>query len=275
MYLLDFIFDGLKLSNLGCMVGYATSSDSDTVEMGSVVELETVINHGTYRREIVNSDYDDVVTASFDIIRSPCGGGHGEFLTDKEISWFMRWLNRKEYCKFIPIYSDSVSFYKMYYMGTFTEVNAIKMSGNVIGFNLTFEANAPFGFIDLEPTTFTLNAGQTFTLFDESEEIGKIYPDEIVITCNGNGSIELTNSMEPERVTEIKNCTNGEIITMDCVHKIITSSNHNGLYNDFNYVFPRLSNTMRDKKNILENSGITPYSVQITYSPIRKVGIIV
>ena len=86
MYLVDFVYDGLKLSDFGCMVGSAVTSNNDSVEMGSVVKLETAINHGSYISEIVNADYPDVYSVTFDIFKKPCGGGYKDVFEDKEVT---------------------------------------------------------------------------------------------------------------------------------------------------------------------------------------------
>ena len=296
MYLVDFVYDGLKLSDFGCMVGSAVTSNNDSIDMGSVVKLETNINHGTYRSEIVNADYPDVYTVTFDIFRTPCGKGHGDYFDDKEVTWFMRWLNRKEYKKFIPIYDNPRDFYRVFFMGTFTECKAIQIQGHVYGFTLTFTSNSPFAYLDYKPNTFnvinngtsfsivnpytkateTLTGG-SFTIYDESEELGAVYPSKVEIRLNAAGRLVIKNDFDdPDRYTEVKNCANNEVITFDCIHKVITAKRgeleHPKLYNDFNYVFPRLMNDFYNHMNLFY---VTPAcTITIDYNPIRKVGVI-
>ena len=184
----------------------------------------------------------------------------------------MRWLNRKEWCKFKPIYDD-LSFPNVYFMGTFTEISTINKGGVVCGLALTFTTNAPFGFMEFEDNTFTVSSvNGTFTIYDESDELGNKYPDKVTIRMNNGGDFSLTNSLN-ERTTTIKNCVANEVITLDCINKIITSSvSHERLYNDFNYVYPMLTNTDTDSKNVF--TATLPCVVTFEYKPIRKVGII-
>ena len=288
MYLVDFIYDGLKLSNFNCMVGDAVTSSESSLSMGSVIELETAINHGSYTSEIINANYPEVYTVTFDIFKKPCGGGHGDYFEDKEVTWFMRWLNRKDYHEFIPIYDNEQDFYRLFFMGTFTECKAISLQGKVYGFALTFTSNSPFAYLDYKPNTFTVTdiclrrqiSGKyvdcgSFSFNDTSEELGAVYPKSFVIKLSEDGDLIIQNDMDkPNRYTEIRNCSSGEIITLDCIHKVITTSNtgHTKIYNDFNYVFPRLSNTFKESRNtfyVSKRSEIT-----IDYNPIRKVGVI-
>lgn len=293
MYLVDFVYDGLKLSDFGCMVGSAVTSNNDSVEMGSVVKLETAINHGSYISEIVNADYPDVYSVTFDIFKKPCGGGYKDVFEDKEVTWFMRWLNRKDYKKFIPIYDNPKDFYRVFFMGSFTECKAINIQGQVYGFAVTFTSNSPFAYLDYKPNTFNvINTGEqfviinsatklqetltggTFSLYDESEELGAVYPKSFVIKLSAGGDLILKNSMDKaERYTEVRNCVADETLTFDCIHKVITSDKeHTKLYNDFNYVFPRLINEFYDGMN--KFSMTINGEVTVDYNPIRKVGVI-
>ena len=293
MYLVDFVYDGLKLSDFGCMVGSAVTSNNDSVEMGSVVKLETAINHGSYISEIVNADYPDVYSVTFDIFKKPCGGGYKDVFEDKEVTWFMRWLNRKDYKKFVPIYDNPKDFYRVFFMGSFTECKAINIQGQVYGFAVTFTSNSPFAYLDYKPNTFNvINTGEqfiiinsatkqeetltggTFSLYDESEELGAVYPKSFVIKLSAGGDLILKNSMDKaERYTEVRNCVADETLTFDCIHKVITSDKeHVKLYNDFNYVFPRLMNEFYDGMN--KFSMTINGEVTVDYNPIRKVGVI-
>lgn len=280
MFLTDFVFDDYTLSDFGCMVGCAVTSVEENPAMGSNVKLETVKNHGVYTEEIVNADYDDPISLTFDIVKASCPKTveANEYFTDNELSFFMRWLNRKKYCKFIPIY-DSHDYYKTYFMGTFTEIKAINIGGHVIGLTLTFTANASFGYLSQIENTFQIPSGGVFTLTDFSDEIGTIYPKSFVLTCNESGDYEIKHKLQNEnewtRSTEIKNCEANEVLTMDCIHKVITTSNanHTTLYNDFNYTFPRLNNTLRERMNVFTVNK--DCIVTIAYNPIRKAGVIV
>ena len=297
MYLVDFIYDGYKLSDFGCMVGAYTSSNSDSIEMGSVIELETAVNNGSYISEIVNAKYPNPYTVTFDIIKKPCGIVTGDRFKDNEVSWFMRWLNRKEYHKFVPIYDNSRDYYKLYLMGTFTECKAINIQGQVFGFSLTFTSNSPFSYLDYDPMTFNVTSKTHpiklvdpytnlyrdsiqmgyFEVYDESEEVGSIYPTSFVIKIKEDSEndplIIYNNKDKSNRFTEIRKCINNEIITLDCIHKVIdTNMPHKTLYNDFNYVFPRLYNDFNTQKNIIYVSKLC--EITIEYKPIRKVGVI-
>lgn len=280
MYLTDFIYDGYKLSDFGCIVGCSVTDVNENPTMGSNVKLETVNNNGSHTNEIINANYDEPIVMTFDIIKYSCpkSANAEEYFSDNELSFFMRWLNRQRYYKFIPLY-DSNDYYNLYFMGTFTEIKAIKIGKHVLGLTLTFTTNASFGFLSLPDNIFKIPSGGSFVFTNFSDEIGNIYPTSFVLTCDVSGDYIIQHKLQTEtnwsRITEIKNCEAGEVINMDCIHKVITTSNtnHTTLHNDFNYVFPRLSNTLQDCENVfLVNQDC---SIQISYNPIRKAGVIV
>ena len=116
--------------------------------------------------------------------------------------------------------------------------------------------------------------GGAFSLYDESEELGAVYPKSFTVKVLTAGDLIIKNDMDDlSRYTEIKNCVANETLTFDCIHKVITSDKeHTKLYNDFNYVFPRLINEFSECMNqfyLTLNS-----TVVVDYNPIRKVGVI-
>ena len=112
---------------------------------------------------------------------------------------------------------------------------------------------------------------ETISLYDQSDEIGYIYPD-MTIRCLESGNLKIQNSMEDDRNFYLANVESGEIITLHGEEQIIESnrSSHN-IYDDFNFKFPRICNTYENKNNVLTFS--IPIECTLTYSPIRKVGI--
>ena len=273
MYLTDFLYDGVKLSSLGYLVGSAVTSNNESASAGSRLELQTVVNHGNHLTGIVNATYNEPITVTFDIIKYQCSDAVSPEMEDNEIASLVRWLNRKEWCKFKPLYND-LSFSNVYFMGTFNEISTIIKGGVVVGLTLTLTTNAPWGFMEYDDNTFTISqANGSFIIYDLSDELGNKYPEKIIITTTAGGDLSFTNNLN-ERTTTIKNCVSDETITLDCINKIITSNqNHTYLYNDFNYVYPMLTNTMDDSKNIFTST--LPCTVTIEYKPIRKVGILV
>lgn len=84
--------------------------------------------------------------------------------------------------------------------------------------------------------------------------------------------MSITNTFTGE-ITMVKNCVKGEKIVFDSENLIITSNvEHERLYNDFNYVYPRLFTDYRNSTNTIETS--ISCAILVEYRPIRKVGVV-
>ena len=274
-YMIDFSYHEEKLSDYGCIVASINTDFQNSVQLGSTIQFDTIKTHQNYTNNIINAKYDDVITATFDICKNPCfhKTDREMVFSDGEISHFMRWLNQKKYHKFKPIYK-SASYSDLYFYGTFTSISAIVISEKVIGFTLTFTSSSPFGYVDDKEYSVSLNTAQgQFSFFDDSDEIGSLYPYFFQIQCLSDGKLILENDRDTNN-TVIDNCVENEIITMDCGNKIIQSSKlHPTLYNDFNYYYPRFINDLENRRNLFTVS--IPCNITIKYAPIRKAGIIV
>lgn len=274
MILEDFEYNSELLSDKGCMICSITTSNNDAVSMGATLTFDSIVNNATNITENLRANYSENISVTFDICKKECKSGITTTFTKEEISHFKRWLNRKSTHKFIPIYDNDESYDMIYYYGTFTQIDAIVLAGEIVGLTLTFTSNAPWGFVD--NTDYIVNiteANGTFSIFSESDEIGYCYPDEMVITCNADGDLKIDNNLDTKSF-KVANCKSGEVLTLDCANKILTSSiSHNKLYNDFNYFFPRIVVNEALDNNIFTVS--IPCSIRIAYTSTRKVGIIV
>ena len=242
MMMVDFEYNGELLSEHGCVCGSVVSSTEDSQTLGNKLTLNTIQVRD--KNLITSAKYEEVLTKTFDIIKNPCNMDDGYEFNEEEISALMLWLNRKEYFRFVPIYDDA-NYVDLCFWGTFTEINAVTIGGKVVGFTLTITTD----------------------------------PEYMIITCLGDGDIYLSNNLdELSRKTVIKNCTTGEVLTIDCQHEIITSNKeHSTLMNDFNYNFPRLVRNYGETYNIFSfrSDEISGLDIKIKFNPIRKVGVIV
>ena len=106
-------------------------------------------------------------------------------------------------------------------------------------------------------------------LSDISDEIGYTYPN-LTITINIDGDFEMYNENTNSRMV-IKNCSVGEVITIDGDAKIISTSNDmhkSTLHNDFNFEFFKIGNTLESRNNRIYFS--LPCKCVLKYTPIIK-----
>lgn len=184
-----------------------------------------------------------------------------------ELSAIQRWLIRQDGYKdfqFIQADYDNVHFNvminKIEYIGT----------GVVKGLDISCVCDAPFGYGHIVKNIFEVTNTQSFKIIDLSDEIGYIYPDMEIEILN-NCDLSIHNSIE-NRTFQIKNCIQNEVITIDgnTLQMTTTAINHK-LYNDSNYIFPRIANKHYERTNILTITG--DCKITMTYRPIRKVGV--
>lgn len=284
----DFEYNGQRLSDFGCMVCSFDEVGLETVSIGNNLILNTVNKTMTNKFDIMSTKYDEPYSPPpFQICKHTCNNYNlgTEELEEELIARIMRWLNKKHYRKFKMLYSDGKCS-DMYFKGTFPSVRMITLGERVVGLELTFQANAPFGYY--EPLEFYMEFPDTdteFCIYDTSDEEGFIYPSKVEITILEDGDLEIFNSQET-KYTIIKNCIAGETITLDGANKIILSDvAHPNLYNDFNYTFIRIINkcgenedyyAVDNEEDEMENifTVSLPCNIYLSYSPICKMGVI-
>lgn len=273
MHMVDFEYNGESLSDYGCMI-CNFDNGQDTIDVANKITINSVKMPNSEKYMGVGSSYEDPLTVQFSICSSyTCDENNiptDTDLTDERINEIMRWLNRRGYYKFTPVYDDD-SFEDTFYYGTFN-VEMVKMGDRVVGFNLTLNTNAPYGYFETSEKKHSFDNDE-FLVFDISDEIGILYAD-VTIKCLEAGDLIIKNSLDPHNNVAIKNCSVDEIITLNGEQKIITTSktSHKTLYNDFNYHYIRIKNTYESNKNIFTSN--LKCEITINYFPIRKVGIV-
>lgn len=263
-----FMFDGKSSYNdfnlLVC--NFSTNSD-DTTSAGSKFKKRTHYSPTLKKWIYYGYEYEEPLTFTFDVIKDPCRtSGDGEFSANdiQEITnWLMRTDGNKEF--FLP---NTVFWSHIRFFGTCTNIDMKKVGDEIIGLIITLETNAPFGYSELKEAEFSTHseAQSTKTIYSFSKEEGKNFVN-IKIRCDGNGDVIIKNNYG-EMI--IRNCVDGEIITIDGQTKVITTtvSTHK-IYNDFNFQYLYI-----DKgNNYFEASGDDKFYVWITYRDIYKVGL--
>ena len=266
----DFTYCGKKLSDFHCVIGGLSTGGLDTTDIGNKLNMNAVNLPFLKKQKSVWATYDDMLTSTISIIKDPCL--NEPFFTHSEAIAIMRWLNQPKYREFIPEYSRDDWQTTVHYNVTFN-VQALTVGSSVCGFSLEMESSAPFGYYD---EVVISNNAPTLTMTDTSDEQGYIYPI-VKLEVVTAGAVVLSNSAEA-RHTIIDNCEVGEIITLDGERGFITSENadHATLFNDFNYFYPRVWNSMDDQGNDIRQNVFTvrvnaANIIELKYSPICKI----
>ena len=261
----DFEFDGLRLSDKGFMLCKFDSGGVETISNGSEITFNTVSTLRGMKHELTSSEYEDCLTATFQICKNYCDYAGDMEIEVEDMRDIMRWLNRKEFHKFKLLDDEYAG---IYFEASFN-VSRIEINGRLCGFELEMFTNRPFALH--EPVIVNIKADEanyTKGILSMSDEEGYIYPD-MEITIEESGDLEIYNAAE-NRTMRITNCKKDEIITLN--YPMITSSlpSHK-IANNFNWVFFRLATSFKNRLNEITVS--IPCSIKMTYSPIVKVGI--
>ena len=262
----DFIFDGIQLSDLGYL---AYQQDREDVTAVSAMKFETIKAAQSDISHRVGYNYESNYTTTFSIMRLSCDDPENDYLTNDDIAELTRWLSRKQYKWFREIDDNEENDDEIWYKVQI-QINKEYVGANVSGLQLIIEASTPYGFTR-EKKTKIEGITDSFSVTPYSDEEGYIYPN-IKITCNGAGTLKITNTNE-NRSTQILNCTDGEVITITGIDLLqINSSTDHDFSNDFNYVFPRFVVEYKNYKNDFEVEFQGTIDVEMTYRGIRKVG---
>lgn len=267
MYALDFEYDGQYLSDYGFIISdIGGTSDMDVVSAGSTITFNTIpINRGK-RYSKTGTKYESCIQANFDICKNT--DIYDDLrISDDEYRDLARWLNREEFLKLQFLNDGSVEQESCYYNASFN-IEKITVNKELYGVRLTMETDSPFGYGQEFMTVLNINDTQKrYTITDMSDAIGYTYP-VITVTCKENGNLTIRNETE-NCISVIQNCSAGEVITMDGATGIISSSmDSHHLYDDFNFEYIRIGNTIENRNNKITVS--LQCRMEIRYSPIIK-----
>ncbi len=271
MYATDFEYDGYTLSDFGMTICSFQSAGLETVSSGADLSFQTVKPSGSDKFRFYGSGYEESFTATIQICKSPCGGT-GFYPEPSEISALQRWLCRKD--GYHPFHVIQEDLKDIFWNAAFT-CRQLVFNGRTAGLELMLYTDAPYAYLKSEPVSCSLTPGDSFSLFDQSDETGSIYPT-VEILCKGQGDIRLTNSMD-RKILTLTSLSFNERITLDGEHKIITSSlQRKDLPDHFNFYFPRIRNTFRERENIftlIGNDKAIPCDITFHYHPVIKTGL--
>ena len=266
----DFIYDGLRLSDLGYMIVSFDGSKGGEITTDSQLSYNHAPMMGGKRQPYITSVYEDPLEMEFYIGKNICNGKQdmsksSYSITLEDMAYLKRWLVRHYPHKLTVVGGDYDS---IYWMGSFNVKEYVLGDGRV-GATLTFECDAPFGYKDDVVISGELDADESFDYNCISDEIGWIYPD-IEIMVKQDGDLVITNN--DERETIIKNCLANEIITIDKNLQISSSFSSHKIADDFNYVYYRVNNQFNSVSNTIKTN--LSISFEIKYSPYAKVVIV-
>ena len=263
----DFEYDGIALSDKGLAIVSFDGAQDDDIETDSQRTFESISLFGGRYQPFVTSVFEDRLEVEFSIAKNFCGDtANNPYFTIQEIEDIQYWLNRPTSHKFKIL--NEVEYADVYWEGSFN-LQWVKMGEDTIGFNATFISNRPYAIGEEVLYEKELGGNEELILPDFSFDEGSIVPN-IQLTILEDGDLALSNTFnEKEVVTEINNCTNGEIINFSNLLQIVTTEETHKIYDDFNWVFPRIYNLYGNTINKFKSN--LRCNCKIYYNPVRKV----
>lgn len=280
MYAKDFMYDDMYLSDFGFVIcSFDNANGLETINAGSQIVFNTTAIQNGKKFNLIDTQYDECLSTTFQICKNPDRYKGDSFaISDFEFRDIMRWLNRKEFLKFMITDNDNY-FNDYYYEATFN-INQIKINGITYGIELNMITNRPFALqesVIYSKTNMDGSIHDCLEIYDVSDETGIIYPKlEIIVKELNDADVVLRCSTVGLSRYDIviKNCVLNEKITIE--HPLISTTNtthQETLFDDFNFMFPKISNNNRNNINKIWLFSDVKADITISYEPIRKVGI--
>lgn len=267
MYAIDFEYDGIRLSDYGMMICTFNGNDSETVSSGSDLTFNLVKSIGSDISRLCGAKYEESYSATFQICKNDCYSSK-KYFSPLEVSSLQRWLCRKDgFHEFKIIQND----YEGIHWNVTFSAKQILFGGRIVGMELTLFTDSPYAYGNEQSATFNINSsGTTFSLYDQNDEIGYIYPT-VKVTNTSVGNLSIINSLSSKGT--IINLENTDTIILNGTNKTIVSENNYDLSrNKFNFTFPKLINTFDNRENIFTVSGVDG-NITFSYCPKIKIGL--
>ena len=270
MILSDFEWCGQSASLFGLIPCRFSTSGPETAENGASLELTAVNVPGSHRWNYLSGRYANALTGTFQVCKDPCTAAAPCFSAG-ELRFFNRWLARNDgYHKF-KIARDPDGGYCEFYFNAMLNVKKMEYSGNVIGLEITVTTDAPYAYFEPKTALMDMTAEPfRYTYTDVSDEVGRLCP-AFRITCCADGDYAVSNTLSGI-IARINGCIQGEILTMDSEHRILTSTvRGDDVMKAFNFGWLDIQNTYEERRNTYTSN--LPCSITMTYSPIAKIGL--
>lgn len=262
----EFLFNHHSSIEYNIVCGYF-DMPSGNVSGGVQTNLSTESNYDGSSFYIINNNYSEAINFELSIVRNHCSDGI-TFFSQREIRAIVTWLcNPIDYCDF-QIKDDLYN--NIIYRAKFTKPQYHTMGDKVVGMTFTCTFERPYGLSEPRRYNFALDSSNSrFKTFNGSDETTKcLYPKTVIIRVVEAGEVSLHNLAEDNHTaTTFTDCITNEIITMDCEHRRITSTNNdNPILSRFNKHWVRFVSG----ENEFETNG--DFEIEIEYQEARKVG---
>lgn len=269
MYITDFEFDGVKLSDFNCIVVTFDNTSDGTYTVGGKTDFITSEPNKSGKIYYFGSKRNEPLSAKIQITKNGWFEHDSPYFSQNEISKISRWLNRADGYHKLILESEDNTDTPIYYMAQIN-VSAIEHGSNILGLELEVNTDRPWGNVDRK-VEMDIDDIKTFNIEDFSDDVGETKM-KITITPTEAGDLTIKNSLFKDEIV-VTDCAAGEQISIDGVNQIIqTTDSLSNIAKRFNkWNFPKIANTFTNRSN--EFTVSLPCHIVLEWTENRKVGI--
>lgn len=284
----DFEFNGIKLSDLGYRIVTFGNVTNGEVSAGGEITFSTSKAINGTKWNFNGSKYETPYSFTCQICKfdNCCDI---QSIDTREQAFIHRFLVRKDGYRYFRWLTKG---HENIYYNVQIAMQWYKVGDDIIGATLTITCDAPWGYSPIQTYEIAISSGQSFTIFNDSDDIGAIIPNQIEILISSNGNLRLSNSLEsyysPTYPSmKIDNCKTNEVIVINGITKQISSNKSSHVIaDDYNYKPLRLINLDELYTYSVSNSKLTSLNdlranvitvsgcdctISLAYRTIRKV----
>lgn len=255
MYAESFEFNGVDCRDVGiCMMDFDGFNNDGVASLGDEVSFITTRAAHSDRLHFHGYNREQTMTLHFQIGKDPAVASDMEF-SRAELAFLKSWLERRDGYHFLRFFQKD---YEDTYFYCQIHVEWIRVTGRIVGAELSATCNAPYGYSGIQGMDVNLQDGDSFIVYNDSDEQGGLEIDQVEIGLENAAdcTLTLTNHLENKysltggsdgsHTTIIQHCNDNEHIIIDGLHHSITTSNtqhtNGSICEDFNFCYPRLIN---------------------------------
>lgn len=260
----DFIFGSFRASDYGLKLGSFSYNGDSEDEIGIVpAAIEEFIGHSPVP-VYLGQKYENKLSLTATLFKNPCGDSM--YFGEKELRAMLRVITGMRGYQWLKIinyeFDDDI-----WYRARISNVSYKRAGGRIAGIILAVECDSSFAWSNEHLVTMKVKASQKFYLFNDTDDLNNYVLPILEITPLSGGSVAITNISDNNWISEIKNVSVNEKITINSKKEIIMSdAEHPLLLNDFNLHWIRF---VPGKNTYMLNADA---SLKFRYRVPRKVG---
>ena len=262
----DFIYGEFRASDMGLIPGrFDGSPDFTEDEIGMSLNINEEFIGNKVVPVHISTAHSGKLLLSITLVKNPCIYKDDDSFNEYELRGIMRKISKK-YQWTRAVNTDTCE--DIWFRCVVDNVFYNRLGNKVYGVTLSLQCDSLFGYSNENKIVINAEANKPFYVFNNTDELEEYVLPIVEIKALGGGTLSIENN-EDNRVFEINNVEDGEILFVDNKNKILKSSEpHSILLNDFNMNWIRL---LPDKNTFVSNMNCR---IEFVFRVPRKAGVV-